>query len=370
MPDKPTNFISSINMKNIQPVNSIRSSNLELLRIFCMFLIVIQHVLEHGARFETLNKMSINYYSSNIVASLAFVAVNCFVLISGYFGMSFSLKKFTTLILQTSFYLVSILLILALYDSIVNQSSIIISILDLTQFHFKGYWFIKAYLLLMLLAPLISQIKGQFLNYLFVLVFLLDIVSETVGFPISQSHGHNILHFVFLYILGGMLKKHVFDLPAFVFALFFILTVIVRFYFVTYNESTYFSYSYNNLFVLLSSLLLFMFFLKLKFQSFRINTVSRNVLAIYLISDNIFIRERMYIYLKTDYFINTNIFLVYLLVVSIIIFVTSYIIDLFKRMIVERYEVFIVEWITNVILNFFRRFVNTNNGFLTRLFLK
>lgn len=69
-----------------------RESNFELLRIICMLMIVMSHIIMfHPSTLESTS--GINYYIGNIVKSFVVVAVNCFILISGYYGINFKLNK-------------------------------------------------------------------------------------------------------------------------------------------------------------------------------------------------------------------------------------------------------------------------------------
>ena len=91
-----------------------RNSNLDLLRILCMFMVVILHSLNHGGLVEgSLIPGHYNWYNGNILFSLSLQAVNCFVLISGYFlcTAKFKLKKLINIYIQVFFYSVTIALL-------------------------------------------------------------------------------------------------------------------------------------------------------------------------------------------------------------------------------------------------------------------
>ena len=68
-----------------QPSQSVRQSNLELLRIVAMFFIVVGHVFWHGFHQEASLHVP--------VRSVVIIGVNLFVLISGYFGINLRFKK-------------------------------------------------------------------------------------------------------------------------------------------------------------------------------------------------------------------------------------------------------------------------------------
>ncbi|MBQ7982534.1 MAG: acyltransferase family protein [Clostridia bacterium] len=73
-----------------------RNLSIDLLRILCMILVIVRHSLNHGGLIkESLIPGTPNYFICNILFAFCLVAVNCFVLITGYFQCTstFKLKK-------------------------------------------------------------------------------------------------------------------------------------------------------------------------------------------------------------------------------------------------------------------------------------
>lgn len=64
-----------------------RKSNFELLRIFLIFFVIILHFnnTKGGKVFSYVEIGSINYYFSKFLEAIAIGAVNCFIMLSGYF---------------------------------------------------------------------------------------------------------------------------------------------------------------------------------------------------------------------------------------------------------------------------------------------
>lgn len=85
-----------------------RKSNIELLRIILMFMIILFHMLAHGGKIHKLSNGS--FYTTDNTPIFLFVfsflsfAVNCFVFISGYYGIKVRLKTILSLIFQGVFY--------------------------------------------------------------------------------------------------------------------------------------------------------------------------------------------------------------------------------------------------------------------------
>ena len=60
-----------------------RQVNFELLRILCMYMIVLGHCLFHGRVTAKLGYGTTNYFLSYLIQSFSVVHVNCFVMLAG-----------------------------------------------------------------------------------------------------------------------------------------------------------------------------------------------------------------------------------------------------------------------------------------------
>ena len=127
-----------------------RNASFELLRIICMFMIVLYHLF-----------IKLDYFAvctSALYSSLLFplhVAVICFVLISGYFGIRLSFKKLSAFYIQVLFYNIVAYLVCSVISNDFSVKNFIISFLPLS--HNQDLWFIRTYLYLMLLSPIINK---------------------------------------------------------------------------------------------------------------------------------------------------------------------------------------------------------------------
>ena len=75
-----------------QEIRKKRQVNFELLRILCMYMIVIGHCLFHGRVTAKLGYGTVNYFLSYLIQSFSVVHVNCFVMIGGYFAIDRAFK--------------------------------------------------------------------------------------------------------------------------------------------------------------------------------------------------------------------------------------------------------------------------------------
>ena len=115
-----------------------------------MFMIVLYHL------FIKLDYSAV--CTSALYSSLLFplhVAVICFVLISGYFGIRLSFKKLSAFYIQVLFYNIVAYLVCSVISNDFSVKNFIISSLPLS--HNQDLWFIRTYLYLMLLSPIINK---------------------------------------------------------------------------------------------------------------------------------------------------------------------------------------------------------------------
>ena len=135
-----------------------RQANFELLRIIAMFMVVILHWnTNSGLLLDVGSPVTGAGVWSLVTESVCIVAVNVYVLISGYFlsSCTFSFRRVAQVLVQTLFYTVLIPPVLALagvlsWSEVINPYHIWNSIFPVQSGH---YWFVSAYVVLCLLSP-------------------------------------------------------------------------------------------------------------------------------------------------------------------------------------------------------------------------
>ena len=145
--------------------------------------------------------------------SLSCVCVNVFVLISGWFGIKFSLKKMLKFVFQCAFFLFGIyaaMIILGLRKiDIVGISGCLMFL--------KWNWFIKAYLLLFIVSPILNRFlentNGRELRLLLILFFSFQTL---YGWATTGAYffewGLSVTSFVGLYLLAQYIRRYRCDL--------------------------------------------------------------------------------------------------------------------------------------------------------------
>lgn len=287
-------------MNSIIGNKKIRQSNFELLRIISMFMVLVLH-----ADFIALgepNKMDI--ISSPWISSIkvllemaSIVAVNVFVLISGWFGIRPSVKGFLNFVFQCLFFSIGIYLIMILVG---NQEFSIRGLISCFTFN-GSYWFVLAYLCLYILSPILNVFL-QHTHKRTQLVILISFFTFQTLFAwlldgaIFLRRGYSTLSFIGLYLLINYIKKYLdyknlncglcYLLLIILSAVLFLLAKYLGCYFITNRL-----FEYSNPIVIVSSVSLVLFFSTIKIHNIIINYIAKSCFAVYLLHCNSYIWE-------------------------------------------------------------------------------
>lgn len=133
-----------------------RNSSLDMLRVVSMWMVIVLHSLGHGGVLNDQN--NIEYYVVWLMESFSYVAVNCFILLSGYFlaGAKFKSKRIVNVIIQTFTYSIMCLVIETFF--LKGKISFTNLFKSLEPIGTKAYWFMTNYIIMLLLSPLLNQI--------------------------------------------------------------------------------------------------------------------------------------------------------------------------------------------------------------------
>lgn len=85
----------------------LRQTNIELLRIFSMLMVLVIHY-NVGTNGQTTHEMvmsePLKFVGIASLKSLSFICVNCFIIISGYFGIRWKRKSLCNYLFQIAFW--------------------------------------------------------------------------------------------------------------------------------------------------------------------------------------------------------------------------------------------------------------------------
>lgn len=187
-----------------------RESNIELLRLLAMFLVLIVHAdffsLEIPTPKDTITTPT-NAFIRLFFESSSIVCVNVFVLISGWFGIKPNTKSFCNFVFQCLFFLIGIYIILL----ICGLTSLSAKGLAGCFCMLKWNWFIKAYIGLYILSPVLNAFiknaeKKSYENVLVAFFVFQTLYSWLTGAAVFFESGYSTMSFIGLYLLARYLK--------------------------------------------------------------------------------------------------------------------------------------------------------------------
>lgn len=180
-------------VKQMQDCRKERDSYTEVFRIILMGMIVFWHFILYGVPTYHTKPLLL------ILTTLTHVAVPCFVLISGWYGIRPSINGFMRLLGMVIFYsILGWLFRLVIGQECFSLRGMFSALFPL--FH-NRWWFISVYLGLYLTAPILdSFIRSASSQSLFVMILLLYFISFWIG---SRSvHVGRLPLFWTLYLIG------------------------------------------------------------------------------------------------------------------------------------------------------------------------
>lgn len=287
-----------------------RQSNIEVLRIVCMFLIVWVHFTGHcildGAHTYSINTSFASIFPQ-IINGICLCAVNTFVLISGYFSIRPKAKSFISFYLMCAFYAGLLYLIhLYLTDTQLNRYVVYNTLMPFGLWQTStNWWFIPNYMILYLLSPILNKIfenlsQKKFRQYLLILSIIVFYFGWYRNFGWSES-GFNFINFVFIYLLGRYLAMYSVQFTIKVKREWYLVLWILTGVFIgaiswlvcsnTVSFSwMWFNRQYNSPLCMISAVCLFMAFKSMKMKNKKsINWFAASILPVYLVTDNNFI---------------------------------------------------------------------------------
>lgn len=325
-----------------------RDSNFELLRIICMVMIILLHAF--GRINTELNQF--NSLVSIVMNSICNVAVSCFILISGYFGVKFDVRKILRITIMTLFYSISIMIMQLIIGIEMNLLDIIKSFIPIIS---SKYWFISCYLVLVVLSPFLNTYidnisKKELQKLIIVLIFLFSIIPSFLYFDITKDGGKGIVNMIIMYILGRYIKKYMqrnLNIKILIISLIILLVLNsvlnITIFYITGKMINLFARD-NSIVIILSSVIILLIFANVRIKSVIINSISKHILSVYIMHEAILSYFSINIY-KIDLYINKP-YLIFIVLLNVIsVFTVCICIDYIRLIIFSKIEMNLIELI-------------------------
>lgn len=322
-----------------------RKSGIELFRVVLMIMIIGLHYLNGymGGALQYTNEGTFNWYLIRFIESMFIIAVDCFIIINGYFMVSkksVNLRKIIKLFLELSLYnMIIYLLCLAIGVEKFQINTFIKSLFPLL---IDNYWFFKYYIVLFLLIPFINILlnnidKETYKKLLIVILSVFSVWDSIIPNKIIADSGYGIINFIVLYVIGGYLKLHYnnsknFSYWGIRYILFSSLTFISLFI-PAIKDNAWAYYFITNIF---SAICLFNAFNKINIKSNIINTIAASVFGVFILHLNPYILNIQYKIAKTDLFWNSKFMILHMIITCIFIFSIFVFVDILRKKLFDK----------------------------------
>ena len=297
-----------------------RVVSMELLRIIAMMMVVMLHYLGKGKLLDPLTgEISMNGYVAWILESFSIVAVNVYMLISGYFLVNsrFRISRVIELICQVLFYTVLVEVILVACGFVEKDVLTLSRLLEIVfPIQMEHYWFITAYIIMYLFSPILSTAvqnmeQKQLRNVILLLLVFFSLSKSVLPVQLMiDRKGYDCIWFICVFLVAAYIRLY--GLPFFdkgknrgwicyvagVLGIMAV-TLVVRFVYLKTGSLDHFvgsAFHYNHIFNLLAAVGLFYAFLRMdipadKLISKIICRVAPYTLGVYLLHEQIDMRN-------------------------------------------------------------------------------
>lgn len=291
--------------KNESKAASVRSSNLELLRVLCGIGVVFQHFClpANQAAFVYAANAPGKLVLLRLVYSFLRISVNAFMIISGYFLIQKDSrpvgKPLTLLFMSGAYYGIGFVARNLLWGEAMSAKSILSAFIP-------AQYFAALYVTVYFLSPYLNRLarglsRRQYRNLMMVLLVLFSVYSTLINVVLSLTgntalegvytvlqtgtgRGFSIVGFVLMYLLGGYLRRFPPEVTAgrqmAGIALCTAVTALVPMALPQLNEALL---NYDSVFVVVQAALMVSLFARLHFRSGIVNFTAKSVFGVYLL---------------------------------------------------------------------------------------
>lgn len=337
---------------NVQNSVKAREANMELLRIVAMLMVITLHCVGRGLLLSNSVISNVNLLLIQFLDSFSLTANSLFILLTGYYyiGKKLNLRKILSLWGKTLFYCI---LIFTIYSILNLKTNFLNSFFPV----FSGaYWFITSYIALYFIMPFLNIAINKFSQKQckFLIIFLVILMGVIrIIFNPADLFNSTFMHMIVIYIIGAYIKKYVkiepnkqyfikYVLVAIIFTVAItILNVLVHIvpktldvWIIMANILSYFR-NFINIILVYMAILLFMKFKTINIKSNKLSKlilyISPSVFSIYIIHDNVHLRDMIWQKFSFINLANSWLMIPYIILAILIVFTVCLAIDLIRR---------------------------------------
>lgn len=227
-----------------------------------------------------------------LIESVSLICVNLFIFISGWFGITLRRYKIADLVFQITYFYFGIYIVALLS----GYASIDIHSLKHLLLLTKHNWFIPAYILLCIIAPVLNIFADSADRTRFRMILIGFFVIQTWCGWLAESDtfngGYSTISFIGVYLLARYIRKY--DLAEYfskrkAVALFIVCVVLntsLGIGSIYTNKLGWLYLPYINPLTIMATVCFAIFFTKITFQSNIVNFIAKSAFAVFLLHSN------------------------------------------------------------------------------------
>ena len=350
----------------------VRNSNLEALRILAMYMIVFIHAnmyLGHFCGGKTW------LLTNGIVNGICNIGVTCFILISGYFGLNFRLRKLLKMeAMMISFSVIETILLCVFMPAKMQGAALLEQLVKtVCPFITRKYWFYSCYVCLFCFSGYINQFieqleKRAYQRLLAVSILLFSVFPTFFYFEIIPDNGKGLVQMVMIYLIGRYIHKYgvkriTLAKEIGLFVVLWAINGISHEFPLEVGAIWHHFCKDNSITNLIMAVILFSWFKEWKIQSGIINKMTKNIFAIFALNNTlvnvvmhcIFYHESLSVFTRAGVF--------GLAVVVLLIMVGCILIGVIRELFLGKLEDKLLPWVENKLMLIYNKVENRNlNG--------
>lgn len=220
-----------------------------------------------------------------VMEALSAVCVNCFLIISGWFGIKLKFKSIWKMYTLLLFIYVPFQLATTIYTGSFSFMQLADNLLVFT----RESYFVQCYMMLMFLSPIINSFFEKYGKKSLYLVFTLWGIEAFMGnvrgnISLGINEGYSVIHFVIMYMLArttALYKEELLKVKRYKWVIgYFLCAGLVCVIHLTGYTHTW---AYSNPIIVIESFCLFFPFLYKPFYNSRVNWLAGSAFAVYII---------------------------------------------------------------------------------------
>lgn len=253
----------------------------------------------HSVKLQLDTEPAAAYFMSAMQSS-TIICVNLFVMVSGYFGIQTTFSRLLKFMYMCVFWGVGVYLAYCIIHEI-SGKGIPLNIQNILIMFVPGnsYWFARAYIALMIVAPGLNLIMKKMSPALLLTVAVGYYLFQFIGDSLTTVYedlwvgGFSAYSFIGLYIIGAAVSRFKTDISLSAgscLGIYLLLTVVATLLALSELPSLGWFYArnirYNSWVIILSGLFFFIAFTRFKFTSHIVNFLAGSAFAVYLFHEH------------------------------------------------------------------------------------